>query len=112
MLSEVLRYIRIFHGLSQIEMAQRLGISNSYLSELENNKKTPSLEIVKIYSDEFNIQPSTILFFSESIHNMTLEPLETKNLRINIGKNALKLLKFINDNTTRKSKNEDTRSKR
>jgi len=35
MLHRALRLLRTYHQMSQIELAKRLGISNSYLSELE-----------------------------------------------------------------------------
>lgn len=38
MLSEALRLIRVFHDMKQTELAQRLGISKSYLSEIEKDR--------------------------------------------------------------------------
>lgn len=67
MLSEALRLIRVFHDLKQVEAAEKLGISKSHLSEIENGVKTPSLEIIERYSKAFGIPISSIMFFSENI---------------------------------------------
>ena len=39
MIGEVLQRMRKIYGYKAIEMSEKLGISNSYLSEIENNKK-------------------------------------------------------------------------
>lgn len=67
MLHEALRLIRVFHDISQKDLAIRLGISNSYLSEIENGKKAPSIELIEKYAIEFNMPVSSIFFFSEKI---------------------------------------------
>lgn len=67
MLPEALRLIRVFHDLKQNELAVRLGISKSYLSEIESGKKAPSVEFIEKYASEFQIPASSILFFSEQL---------------------------------------------
>ncbi|GFO73670.1 hypothetical protein BJAS_P4609 [Bathymodiolus japonicus methanotrophic gill symbiont] len=67
MINQALRLIRTYHDLSQTELCSEIGISNSYLSEIESEKKQPSLEILQKYSDEFDIPLSSILFFSENL---------------------------------------------
>ena len=67
MLSEALRLIRVFHDLKQTELADRLGVSKSYLSEIEGGKKQPRIELIERYSSEFGIPISSILFFAESL---------------------------------------------
>ena len=66
-LSEALRLIRVFNDLSQKDLAEKLDISRSYLSELEKGHKDPSMTIVQKYGEFFNIKPSAILFFSEKL---------------------------------------------
>ena len=53
--------------LQGVELAARLGISKSYLSEIESGKKAPSVEIIERYASEFQIPASSILFFSEHL---------------------------------------------
>lgn len=67
MINEALRLLRVFNDIKAKDMAKLLGISPSYLSEIENGKKEPSLSLIKKYADIFNTTPSSILFFSEKI---------------------------------------------
>jgi transcriptional regulator with XRE-family HTH domain len=47
MLNQALRLIRSYHDLSQTQLCFDLGISNSYLSEIESGKKQPTIDILK-----------------------------------------------------------------
>lgn len=69
MLNEALRLIRVYHDLRQTEMADKLGVSKSYLSEIEKGSKTPSLDLVNKYAEFFSVPVSSIMFFSENINN-------------------------------------------
>ena len=70
MISEALRLIRVFHDLKQFELAEKLDISKSHISEIENGNKTPSLEVIQRYSEEFGIPVSSIMFFAENIEGV------------------------------------------
>lgn len=93
MLNEALRLIRVFHDMKQKGLAQRLGISNSYLSELESGKKTPTLEIIEKYSEVFNMPSSSILFFSEHVDNEGKSEITRKQ----ISKKVIKILDWISE---------------
>lgn len=67
MLSEALRLIRVFHDLKQNELAERLGISQPHLSEIERGKKSPTNELVAKYASEFDLPISSIWFFDEKL---------------------------------------------
>ena len=67
MIHQALKKIREFHNIKQSELSMRLGISNSYLSEIESGKKSPSLELLDKYSDIFNIPVSSLILFSETL---------------------------------------------
>jgi len=67
MISEALRLIRIFNDLKQNELAEKIGVSASYISEIESGRKEPSLEILERYSKYFRIPRSSILLFAEEI---------------------------------------------
>lgn len=67
MIGEALRLIRVYHDLKQKELAEQLGISASYLSEIEKEHKDPSLDLIQRYSDLFGIPKSAIMFFAESV---------------------------------------------
>lgn len=91
MISEALRLIRVFHDLKQFELAERLKVSKSHISDIENGNKTPSLELIEKYSIEFRIPISAIMFFAEEIPNAKRgEKVKTK-----IASTVLDLLSFI-----------------
>ncbi len=96
MLNEALRLIRVFHDLNQKDLADKLGISNSYLSEIESGKKTPTLEVIEKYSEVFSMPSSSILFFSENLNNEE-KPEKTKK---NISNKVIKILDWISAKST------------
>ncbi len=67
MLGRALRCIRVFHDMNQGEAAAKLGISRSYLSEIEGGVKEPTLQLVQRYAELYRIPASSILFFSENL---------------------------------------------
>jgi len=102
MLSEALRLIRVFHDVKQNELADRFGISKSYVSEIESGKKTPTIEILSKYSDEFHIPLSSILFFSENIDSTGNISALAQKARGAISDKVLNFLKFIESRTREK----------
>lgn len=66
-LAEALRLMRVFHDVSQTHLAERLGISKSFLSEIESGKKEPTLNLLSRYAAEFDVPLSSLLFFVESV---------------------------------------------
>ena len=79
--------------MNQKNLAEKLGISNSYLSEIESGKKTPTLEVIEKYSDVFNMPSSSILFFSENLNNGE----NSGNTRKKISKKVIKILEWISE---------------
>lgn len=69
MINKALKVIRQYHKFKQVELSEELGISKSYLSEIESGKKPVSLDILQKYSVIFDIPVSSLLFFSENIDN-------------------------------------------
>src|SRR6266853_321616 len=70
-LAEALRLVRVFHDISQTELADRLQISKSFLSEIESGKKEPTLHLLSRYASEFKISVSSLLFFAERVGTRT-----------------------------------------
>ena len=66
-MGEALRLLRIFNGYKSAELAQMFGISQSYVSELENNKKQPTMEVLDKYATVFGMKKSTLFLFAESL---------------------------------------------
>jgi transcriptional regulator with XRE-family HTH domain len=67
MIHRALRLIRVFHEMPQFELAAKLGISGSYLSEIENGRKGPSLDLLRRYGAVFDIPTSSIVLLAEKI---------------------------------------------
>ena len=67
MIGDVLKRTRIIYGYKASEMSLELGISASYLSEIENNKKQPSLELLQKYADIYGIRLSSLILLSENM---------------------------------------------
>lgn len=91
MINEALRLIRVFHDLKQFELADRLKVSKSHISEIESGSKTPSLDLIAKYSIEFRIPVSAIMFFAEQIPNAK----RGEKARTKIASTVLDLLSFI-----------------
>lgn len=67
MLGEALRLIRVFNDYKTADLAKELDVSPSYISEIENNHKTPSMDVLKKYAQHFGLSVSSIMFFAEDI---------------------------------------------
>ncbi len=56
-------------NLKQYQLAEKVGITTVYMSQLENNKKLPSLKILFKIAKELNVEPNKLIqgdaFFTE-----------------------------------------------
>ena len=67
MIHRALKLTRQYHRLTQAELAERLNISKSFISELESGKKAPTLDLLERYAHEFKMPASTLLMFAERL---------------------------------------------
>ena len=95
-MGEALRLLRIFYGYKSVELAHMLEISQSYVSELENNKKQPTMEILDKYAKVFGMKKSTLFLFAESLETEK-EKQEKKKRIAYAGMKLLKLLEKVGD---------------
>jgi len=66
MYDRALKLIRQYHRLSQAEVADKLGLSRSFVSELEKpNGKKASIDVLERYANFFKIPLSSLLLFAE-----------------------------------------------
>ena len=93
MLSQALKEIRLFHKLKQNILADKLGISTSYLSEIESNKKKVTVDILEKYSNVFSIPVSSLMMFSENIDNKY----KGEIVRRYCAKKIIELMEWFND---------------
>lgn len=96
MLNEALRLIRVFHDLKQGDLATKLDVSKSYLSEIENGIKKPTLDLIERYSREFHIPLSSILFFAEELPNVK----GGEKVRMKIAAKVLDFLRLVERNSS------------
>lgn len=92
MIGEALRLLRIFNGYKSAELAEKLEISQSYVSEMENNKKQPTMDILDKYAAIFDMKKSTLLLFAESLEED--EQIQS-NKKQKVAFAGMKLLKIL-----------------
>ena len=90
-LHEALRLVRVFHDVSQTELASKLKISKSYLSEIEAGKKPASIELLKKYSKIFKVPVSSLMLFSETLESKSF----SERSRVVIAGKILKIMNWL-----------------
>ena len=91
MLNRALRLVRVYHDLSQAELARRLKLSKSYVSEIESGRKKVGLDLLQLYADEFRIPMSSLLLFAEHAGDKRTP----RDLRVYVADKTLKMLDWI-----------------
>jgi transcriptional regulator with XRE-family HTH domain len=61
-----IKFVRVASGLRQGEVAERLGITQNYLSLLENNKAEPSMGLLRRISEAFCV-PVAFLVWEDAM---------------------------------------------
>lgn len=91
MLNDTLRLIRSFHDLNKSEAATKLGISRSYISEIESGQKRVTLDLLEKYSSTFNIPMSSLLLFDEKKRDGSLK----EDVRVAIGGKVVQMMNWL-----------------
>lgn len=91
MLNKALKLLRVFNELSQTEMAQKLGVTKSWISEIESGRKSPTLNLLQGYADVLEVPISSILFFSEHLENGDAP----ERTRVFVSRKILAILDYI-----------------
>jgi transcriptional regulator with XRE-family HTH domain len=94
MLHKALRLLRTYHQFTQIELAKRLDISNSYLSEIESGDKPLGVELLQKYAEVFKIPASSILLFSE---NLGVDKKLSSKIRVAAAGKIVRILEWIEE---------------
>lgn len=102
MLNEALRLIRVYHDMTQKDVAARVGLSKSYVSDLEAGNKKVTLEVLEKYSHAFNIPASSLMLFAERAAKRDF----AEDARVYIAGKALKMLDWIAAIVADKARNE------
>lgn len=66
-MSETLRLFRTFHDLQGKDLAAKLEISPSFLSEVEHGHKEATLDLLRRYSAIFDVPVSSIFWMEENL---------------------------------------------
>lgn len=99
-IGEVLKRLRTIYGYKAIDVSEKLGISASYLSEIENDKKQPSLEHLKKYAELFGIKLSSLILLSEAYEEAEKEGKGTaliRSMMINLINGLSKTVEGLNE---------------
>lgn len=94
MINKALKAIRQFHKIKQSDLADKLFISKSYLSEIESGKKPVSYELLEKYSRIFDVPVSSLVFFSE---NLEQEGKLAKRLRLAMTGKIIEVMEWMAD---------------
>lgn len=98
MLNEALRLMRVFHDLNKTQVAERVGLSKSYITELERGDKKVTLEVLRKYANAFSVPLSSLMFFAEQA---TEGPPE--RVRTAVASKVVKMLDWIATVTAERS---------
>jgi transcriptional regulator with XRE-family HTH domain len=79
-LHEALRAIRNYHDLTLADLGLQLGISISYLSELETGKSEPPLKLLVRFAEVFKLKPSDVLRLAEQLQGLSATRSQAKKL--------------------------------
>jgi transcriptional regulator with XRE-family HTH domain len=88
MIHRALKLLRIYHNFKQKDLAEKLDLSPSHLSEIEAGAKPVSYELLEKYSKIFGIPVSTIALFAEASGSK-------KKIQSVISDKALRLLEWL-----------------
>lgn len=71
-INEALRLLRLYCRYSQAEMAERVGVTQSLISDVENGRKSVSMDLLEAYSAAVGVKMSQLLFFAEEIEGQPI----------------------------------------
>lgn len=93
MLHSALRHLRRYHKIRQQDLASQLGISNTYLSEIESGVKAHAItvDLLNRYSQIFKVPVSSLMLFSEQ---MDVDK-RSEKARVAMAAGVLKVLDWI-----------------
>lgn len=69
--NETIKQLRIKQSLTQEQFAQRLNVTRQAVSNWENNKNYPDLEMLILISKVFNVSLDSLILGGETMNNVT-----------------------------------------
>lgn len=65
LLGAKVKYYRAIHGMNQMMLASRLGISYQYLSRIERGKQSPSFQLLVELAEELEVEVAELVSSNE-----------------------------------------------
>lgn len=106
MLNDALKQIREFHQIKQVELAGRLGISKSYLSEIERHHKSVSMDLLQKYAEVFSVPASSLLLFSENMEAAKA----SDTIRLKCANKIIKVMEWVSAQHEINDKTQETQA--
>jgi len=90
-INDALRLLRLYCGFSQTEMAAKLGVAQSMVSDIEGSRKNVTMDLLEAYSQAVGIRMSQLLFFAEEIEGQPI----AKRGQLIVADKVIKLLEKL-----------------
>ena len=100
MVNESLRIIRVYWRKTQSELASELGLSQSYISDIEVGKREVTLDLLGRYSKALSVPMSTLLLFAEGVDGV---PPKSRGTTLLAEKTVSFLKRLIPDNAEKEN---------
>jgi len=94
--SRALKLLRQYHRMTQAELAEKLSLSKSFISELEAGNRKPSLDVLEKYAESFKLPLSGLMLFSEQIDADNWN----ERARVTVASKVLKMLEWLEETAT------------
>lgn len=91
MINDALRLLRLYCGLSQADLAKKLSVSQSMVSDVESGRKSVTMDLLEAYSEAVGVRMSQLLFFAEEIEGQPV----THRGQLIVADKVLKLLEKL-----------------
>ena len=75
-IGNAIKQIRVLKGLRQKELADRIGMSQPHFSQVENNRKKPSLDMLENIAKQLNTPLAVLFWFTISEEDMDWDKVE------------------------------------
>jgi len=95
MINRAIKLFRQHDQMTKGEVASRLSISKSNVSEIESGKKAINVELIKKFAVLYGIPVSSLVFFSESLS--THESKIPKKFRNFVSAKVLRVVEWNNE---------------
>lgn len=73
---KIIQLLRTAEGISQLELADKLKVSRTYLSQIENNRKQPSLSFLRDVAKVFKVPLVLLLTIEDDFDSNLFDELK------------------------------------